>query len=62
MGEEATESRREGNQTLDSPLEDDHSLSLHLQDVGYNLTVGIVLIFTVETEGERKRFQLADVI
>lgn len=51
-----------GNRTLDSPLEDDISLDHHLQLVGHNLTVGIVLIFTVETEGGRKRFQLADVI
>lgn len=31
-------------------MEDDCSLSLHLQDVGYDLAVGIILIFTVETE------------
>lgn len=38
----------DGRESEDSPLEDDRSLSLHLQDVGYHLTVGIVLIFAVE--------------
>lgn len=62
MGEEAAERRREGRRTLGSPLEDDCSLGLHLQDVGHDLTVGIILIFTVETEGERKGFHSADAI
>lgn len=38
---------------MNSPLQDDISLDDHLQLVGNDLTVGIVLIFTVETQRKK---------
>lgn len=40
---------------VNSPLQDDISLDDHLQLVGNDLTVGIVLIFTVETQRKKKK-------
>ena len=39
---------------MNSPLQDDISLNNHLQLVGNDLAVGIVLIFTVETQRKKK--------
>lgn len=39
----------------DSPLQDDVSLDNHLQLIGHDLAVGVVLIFTVDKETGREK-------
>lgn len=52
-------SSNEGILTLGSPLQNDISLNNHLQLVGYDLTVGVILIFAVETERKKKKIVIS---